>query len=198
MTYVAAMKESLRNLQSSMELQAGYTVRAAIRLAEKAKSLASHPKITAFGKANNLSFVEVPDITCDGTYDEATKNITYVIHLASPLPSPFLDPQTGIYQPTIKRVIGEEDCHHVFGLRKHTVLPDPSQEITAETRLIAQPVETFDSMLPAYRAGKITSLNITEKCIKEREPSSTVINIFSGFVFGRDDRALEAGGNSRP
>ncbi|KAJ5847534.1 hypothetical protein N7455_011491 [Penicillium solitum] len=170
-----------------MELQAGYTVRAAIRLAEKAKSLASHPKITAFGKANNLSFVEVPDITCDGTYDEATKNITYVIHLASPLSSPFLDPQTGIYQPTIKSA--------------STLLVSASKEsseITAETRLIAQPVETFDSMLPAYRAGKITSLNITEKCIKEREPSSTVINIFSGFVFGRDDRALEAGGNSRP
>lgn len=85
-------------------LQAGYTVRAAIWSAEKVKALASHPKTTAFGKANNLSFVEVPDITCDGAYDEAIKNITYVIHLASPLPSPFLDPQTGIYGPTPSRV----------------------------------------------------------------------------------------------
>lgn len=53
-------------------------------------------------------------------------------------------------------------------------------------------------MLPAYRAGMITALNFTEKCIKERELSFTVINIFSSFVFGQDDRALEAGENSRP
>ncbi|KAJ5202186.1 hypothetical protein N7449_004265 [Penicillium cf. viridicatum] len=46
-------------------------------------------------------------------------------------------------------------------------------------------------MLPVYRAGKITALNFTKKFIKEKEPSFTVINVFPGFVFGRDDRALE-------
>lgn len=84
--------------------RAGYSVRAAIRSPEKAKALASHPKITASGKTDNLSFVEVPDIACDGAYDEAIKDVTYVIHLASPLPSPFLDPQTGIYESQPSRV----------------------------------------------------------------------------------------------
>ncbi|KAJ9483965.1 hypothetical protein VN97_g9430 [Penicillium thymicola] len=46
-------------------------------------------------------------------------------------------------------------------------------------------------MLPAYRAGKIAALSFTEKFIKEKELPFTVINVFPGFVFGRDDRALE-------
>lgn len=182
-------------------LQAGYTVRAAIRSPEKAKTLASHPKITASGKTDNLSFVEVPDITCDGAYDEATKDVTYVIHLASPLPSPFLDPQTGIYEPTIKSVstllasASKEPSVKKIVITSSVFAntpfpPDASQEITAETRLsdLSGP---FDSMLPAYRAGKIAALNFTDKFIKEKEPSFTVINVFPGFVFGRDDRALE-------
>lgn len=182
-------------------LQAGYTVRAAIRSSEKAKTLASHPKITATGNANKLSFVEVPDITRDGVYDEAIKDVTYVIHLASPLPSPFLDPQTGIYEPTIKSVSTLLASASKEPSVKKVIItssvfanipfpPDASQEITAETRLpdLSGP---FDSMLPAYQAGKIAALNFTEKFIKEKEPSFTVINVFPGFVFGRDDRALE-------
>ncbi|KAJ5189909.1 hypothetical protein N7491_008050 [Penicillium cf. griseofulvum] len=181
-------------------LQAGYTVRAAIRSSEKAKTLTSHPKITASGKADKLSFVEVPDITRDGAYDEAIKDVTYVIHLASPLPSPFLDPQTGIYEPTMKSVSTLLISASKEPSVKKVIItssvfanmpfpPDASQEVTAETRL-PDLMGPFDSMLPAYRAGKIAALNFTEKFIKEKEPS-TVINVFPGFVFGRDDRALE-------
>ncbi|KAJ5591675.1 uncharacterized protein N7459_002044 [Penicillium hispanicum] len=192
-------------------LQAGYTVRAAIRSPEKAKTLASHPKITASGKANKLSFVEVPEITRDGAYDEAIKDVTYVIHLASPLPSPFLDPQTGIYEPNIKAV----STLLVSALKEPSVKkvvitssvfantpfpPDPSQEITAETR-VPDLRGPFDSMLPAYRAGKIAALNFTDRFIKEKKPSFTIVNVFPGFVFGRDDRALDVkelwGGTNR-
>ncbi|KAJ5663657.1 hypothetical protein N7507_004388 [Penicillium longicatenatum] len=182
-------------------LQAGYTVRAAIRSSEKAEALASHPIITASGKTNNLSFVEVPDITRDGAYDEAIKDVTYVIHLASPLPSPFLDPQTGIYEPNIKGVstllasaIKEPSVKKVVitssVFANIPFPPNPSQEITAETRLPDLP-GPFDSMLPAYSAGKIAALNFTDRFIKEKEPFFTVVNVFPGFVFGRDDRALE-------
>ncbi|KAK2598895.1 hypothetical protein QQS21_005637 [Conoideocrella luteorostrata] len=182
-------------------LEDGYTVRAAIRSSEKAKTLASHPKIISSGKANKLSFIEVPDITRDGAYDEAIEGVTYIIHLASPLPSPFLDPQTGIYEPNIKSVstllvsaFNEPSVKRVV-ITSSTFAntpfpPDPSQEITAETRVPDLP-GPFDSMLPAYSAGKIAALNFTDRFIKEKKPSFTVVNVFPGFVFGRDDRALD-------
>ncbi|PHH64519.1 hypothetical protein CDD81_4298 [Ophiocordyceps australis] len=181
-------------------LEQGYTVRAAVRSADKAKTLASHPKITATGKADKLSFAEVPDITRDGAYDEAIKGVGYVIHLASPLPSPFLDPQTGIYEPNIQGVstllvsaAKEPSVKKVIitcSVFANTPFPpDPSQEITAETRVPDIP-GPFDSMLPAYSAGKIGALNFTERFIKEKKPSFDVVKVFPGFVFGWDDRAL--------
>ncbi|KAH0031190.1 hypothetical protein KCU78_g2863, partial [Aureobasidium melanogenum] len=83
-------------------LEQGYTVRAAVRSTAQAEFLRIHPKISALAPGDKLSFVEVPDLSVPGAYDQATKDATYIIHLASPLPSPFLDPQTDVYEPTVK------------------------------------------------------------------------------------------------
>ncbi|KAK6858407.1 NAD-dependent epimerase/dehydratase fum13 [Apiospora arundinis] len=70
-------------------LEQGYTVRAAIRSMSKSDFLSKHPKVQALNASDRLSFVEVPDITNPKAYEEAVKDVTHVIHLASPLPSPF-------------------------------------------------------------------------------------------------------------
>ncbi|KAK7995272.1 hypothetical protein PG990_014045 [Apiospora arundinis] len=49
----------------------------------------------------------------------------------------------------------------------------------------------FDSMIPAYSAGKVGALNAAERFVKEHRPFFDVANVFSGFVFGTDDRALK-------
>ena len=36
----------------------------------------------------HLSFTIVPDITVDGAFVDALKDVTYVLHIASPIPSP--------------------------------------------------------------------------------------------------------------
>ncbi|KAJ5964412.1 uncharacterized protein N7479_004288 [Penicillium vulpinum] len=134
-------------------------------------------------------------------YDEAIKGVTYVIHLALPLPSPFLDPQTGIYKPNIKSVstllvsASKEPSVKKIVITSSVFAnipfpPDPSQEITTRSRLPNLP-RPFDSMLPAYSAGKAAALNFTENFIKEKEPSFAVVTVLPGFVFGRDDRALD-------
>ncbi|KAH6647952.1 putative cinnamoyl-CoA reductase [Truncatella angustata] len=180
-------------------LQEGYTVRAAVRSIEKSKAISSHPKVLALGGHDKLSFVEIPDICREGAYDEALKGISYIIHQASPLPLPFLDPQTEIYEPTIKGVSTIlQSALNAPTVKKvvitsssfaNTFPPDPTKQVTAESRVPDLP-GPFDSALPAYGAGKVAALNLTDRFVKEKQPSFAVVNIFPGIVLGRDDRAL--------
>jgi nucleoside-diphosphate-sugar epimerase len=65
-------------------LQAGYTVRGAIRREAQIDTIKSQASIQPF--LDHLSFAIVPDITVDGAFDAALKDVTYVLHVASPLP----------------------------------------------------------------------------------------------------------------
>lgn len=181
-------------------LEAGYSVRAAVRSASQSESLRSHPKVKAVAQDGKLEFVEVPDLLVPGAYEEALKGVTYVIHLAAPLPSPALDPQTGIYEPALKSTVNMLDsASKATSLKKLVItssvfanapsLPDPSVEVTAATRQPDLP-GPFDNHLSAYIGGKIAALNATDRFIKEHKPSFAVVNIMPGFVFGKDDKAL--------
>ena len=68
--------------------------------------------------------------------------------------------------------------------------PDPTFENTPITR---QPDlrGPFDAMLPAYMGGKINALNAVDKFVEDNQPAFGVVNIFPGFVFGPDDKALK-------
>ena len=171
-----------------------------MRSAEKIKTLTSHPKIQALGVPDKLSFIQVPDICRDGAYDEAIKGVSHVIHHASPLPLPFLDPQTGIYEPNIKSVntmlrsaLKEPSVKKLIitsSVFANTPFPpDPNQEVTASSRVPDVP-GPFDAMFPAYRAGKIAALNATDRFLEHEQPHFAIVNVFPGFVFGHDDRAL--------
>ncbi|KAI1375628.1 putative cinnamoyl-CoA reductase [Hypoxylon crocopeplum] len=171
-------------------LKDGYTVRAAVRSSEKSKALSSHPKIVALGMPDKLSFVEVPDICREGAYDEAIKGVTYVIHHASPLPSPLLDPRTEIYEPTIKSVstvlqaaLNEPTVKKVVitssAFANTPLQPDTTKEIIAESRVPDLP-GPFDSMFPAYIAGKIAALNMTDRFMKDKQPSLSVQGLNTG------------------
>ncbi|KAI1122306.1 putative cinnamoyl-CoA reductase [Nemania abortiva] len=179
----------------------GWTVRAAIRSLSKSDSLAKHPKVVALGVPDKLSFVEVPDITAANAYDEAIKGVTHVMHLASPLPSPFLDPLTGIYQPNINSVTALLNASLKAPTLKKLVItssvfgnspfpPDLSQRINAEFRVPNLP-GPFDSMMPAYWGGKIAATNAIDAFYKDNKPSYSLSVIYPGFVFGADKRALK-------
>ena len=65
-------------------LQSGYRVRATLRKLEQADTIKGKPSIQPY--LNAIEFVQVPDITIAGAYDEAIKGVDYVLHLASPIP----------------------------------------------------------------------------------------------------------------
>ncbi|KAK7921633.1 hypothetical protein PG985_009655 [Apiospora marii] len=184
-------------------LERGYTVRAAVRSQSKSDELAQHPKVQALNATDRLSFVEVPDITAPAAYEEAIKGVTHVIHIASPLPSPFLDPQTGIYEPNVKSVtsmlhaaIREPALKKLIiasSVFANTPYPPNGEKVTPASRLPDAPPGPFDAMLPAYAAGKIGALNAAERFVQDERPAFEVVHVFPGFVFGRDERARRVG-----
>jgi nucleoside-diphosphate-sugar epimerase len=69
-------------------LLAGYKVRAAVRSQSKADKILAAPSVKDLvNKGSHLEFVIVPDIGVDGAYNKVLDGVTYIAHLASPLPS---------------------------------------------------------------------------------------------------------------
>jgi len=69
-------------------LTSGYRVRISVRKSEQITTIQNHPLIAPFVAQDKLEFVIVPDITTDGAFDSALKDVTGILHIASPLPLP--------------------------------------------------------------------------------------------------------------
>jgi hypothetical protein len=66
-------------------LQAGYRARISIRRESAIKVIKDHPLIAPY--VQSIEFVIVNDITTDGAFDSALEGVTYIEHIASPIPS---------------------------------------------------------------------------------------------------------------
>ncbi|KAK4122990.1 NAD(P)-binding protein [Parathielavia appendiculata] len=77
-------------------LKAGFSVRGTVRSLSSANEV-----MEALSEyADKVEFVEVPDITVSGAFDEAVKGVDVVAHLASPVSFDFSDPE-----PVLKAAI---------------------------------------------------------------------------------------------
>ncbi|KAF2794978.1 NAD(P)-binding protein [Melanomma pulvis-pyrius CBS 109.77] len=73
-------------------LDAGHSVRGTVRKLASAKPLLEKA-LKDYAEAGKFTVVEVPDITADGAFDEAVKDVTAIAHLASPVSFFFKDPE---------------------------------------------------------------------------------------------------------
>lgn len=87
-------------------LQAGYTVRAAVRTQARFDKIQSLPPIQPYKR--QLSSVIVPDITTSGAYDEAAQGVKYIVHVASPLGGNIdsSDYESEMIRPAIQGTVG--------------------------------------------------------------------------------------------
>ncbi|THV48369.1 hypothetical protein BGAL_0252g00010 [Botrytis galanthina] len=184
-------------------LDAGYIIRVAVRSELGSKALLSNAKIFEFASKGKLSFIEVPDILHKDAYVMALKDVTYAIHIASPIPLPFRDPQTDIIDPTVqgsanileaalktpslRRIVLTSSI--VANMPFPHVTEDPPF-ITANSRVPDIEGQTKD-VFSAYCAAKIATLNATDAFVEEHKPHFDVVKVFPGFVYGRDQRATD-------
>ncbi|KAF7957207.1 hypothetical protein EAE96_002798 [Botrytis aclada] len=129
--------------------------------------------------------------------------MTYAIHIASPIPLPFRNPQTDIIDPTVQGSANIlEAALKTPSLRRIVItssivanmpFPHATEDpplITANSRVPDIEGQTKD-VFSAYCAAKIATLNATDAFVEEHKPHFDVVKVFPGFVYGKDQRATD-------
>jgi nucleoside-diphosphate-sugar epimerase len=99
-------------------LDAGYKVRLSVR---KESQISSLEKL--FSKhATNLEFVVVPDFVSPGVFDKALQEVTYVFHLASPMPGKGTDFESDYLNPAVQGTIALLDAAKKVATIKRVVV----------------------------------------------------------------------------
>lgn len=186
-------------------LEAGYCVRAPTRSIVKAKEILSHHSLAALNPltSGQLELLEIPDITAPGSYDNAVKGCSTIIHLASPTIasfvlekamelSTFFDPavcgtlnllSAAKQANSVKRVI---IASAIFALLPHTDLATGSYPAVVDTSSRTQPTgPPYSDVYAANGDAKIRALNAAEDWIASQKPHFEVVHIFPGFVIGK-------------
>ncbi|KAL3468915.1 hypothetical protein BJX99DRAFT_96606 [Aspergillus californicus] len=172
-------------------LEAGYTVRLAIRRDAQADKLRR-----IFSKhEEKLSFTVVPDISLTGAFDEALQGVEYVIHVASPLSGP-----VDLLTPAVKGTLSIlESASKVSTIRKVVVTasvlslvpmkPIPKGAVLREDDEMDFTIDydllpTLDG-LAQYHASKIASYKAVLDFKANEKPSFDIVTIHPVYVFGR-------------
>lgn len=74
--------------------------------------------------------------------------------------------------------------------------PEPSAAVASASTRIPPPSplpETFGNVMEAYVVGKLVEMRDTEEFAKTKSPHFTVSHVVPGYVFGRNELALDAG-----
>ena len=187
-------------------LTAGYRVRAAVRSESKADVITSN---AAFKAANipegQLSFVIVSDLAVPGAYDEAVKDVKYVIHIASPITTggKLTEAQFNEYfiKPAVQGTIGMlESAATSRSVRRVVVTSSVAAIIpfealttgsegrtyTAEDR-IPFPDGPYSAEFHAYSASKTAALNEAESWMAKNKPTFDLVHILPSFIEGRNE-----------
>lgn len=184
-------------------LSAGYPVRAAVRSSSKGDALLSNPALkealATYGAAS-LSFVTVPDIVAPGAYTEALKDVTYVLHIASPIPKVELtDFEAEMVQPAVRGTLNLLEAAAKGASIKRIVVTssiaavlepgywtNSSDHVVVSVQYRSRDPEGIpvSNTRSAYRLSKAKALNSSEEFMKREKPGFDLINIMPSYVIG--------------
>ena len=150
----------------------------------------------------NLEFAVVEDILADGAYDEALKDVTYVIHCASPLAGQSDNYERDHIQPAIKGTVGILSSAKKIPSVKRVVITSsiagnvPWNEVNgeesdrvyhAEDVISPNPTGPYVNHFQAYSASKALALNATIEFVEKEKPSFDIINVMPAFIIGQNE-----------
>ncbi len=196
-------------------LKSGYRVRAAVRSAAKADKIRAATSLKALNPSQDaLSFVIVPDMTTPGAYDAAAKGVTFIVHIASPIPSfgaeggptpeqyesHFVDTAVasdlGMLRSaasaggSVKRIVLTSSVVAImpFNYFSGAGGVDYSVKFNAESR-VENAKGPYGSEFEAYSAGKVAALNAVEKWVADNgaQAGFDLVTIIPGWIFGHDE-----------
>lgn len=186
-------------------LEKGYAIRAAVRSEAKAETVRTNRALAHIDElGSKLSFIIVPNFLADGAFDEAVKGVTYVIHIASPIPgktdqsdleAAFIKPAVqgtlGLFESakkeaTVERIVVTSSAVAIPPIDVVTGQTQTDYKFKAEDRAKEIP-PPFPNDAVAYVASKIAALHRGEAWMQKERPTFDVIWIIPSYVGGRDD-----------
>lgn len=199
----------------AIALERGHRVRVALRSEKRFDAIKSslkehYPELDR----SKVDYVEVPELTAEGAYDNAVKGVSGVIHIASPIttggvtqPDEF---QKYFIEPAVKGTIGMLESAKKSGTVQRVVITSSVVAIVPFADFAIQPTDKAyndDSQIPvdqapyefgefqAYSASKAAAYNETLAWIEKERPSFDVVNLNPSFIEGRDDLQSTAAGS---
>ncbi|KAK6502722.1 hypothetical protein TWF506_003297 [Arthrobotrys conoides] len=182
-------------------LKAGYKVRLTIRDPAQEEWLKK-----VFGHEGQVTFVVVPDFLKAGVFDEVVKGVDFVVHTASPIPTPellqpwkenYIDPaviptqsllESATKESKIKKVVITSSCISFVPL---------DRSLLGETRTASEktgnpsvgPLAEFSKVdfgfpFGAYHASKIAGDLATWEFHSSKKPHYSIVSIHPDFVYG--------------
>ena len=198
-----------RTLRTALEN--GYRVRAVVRSTAKADAVRTNKASNV--EPGQLDFVIVPDFLEAGAFDEAVRDVRYIVHVASPVPKEGLtgadDLDAEMIQPAVRGTLSILEAARKAGSVKRVVvtssmvatlplavlLGNPSTEVFGpDYRAEGIPAPYMRSPDVAYVASKIAALKSASELVAENKPAFDVIHIHPSFVIGRDDMTATSKG----
>lgn len=190
-------------------LEAGYRARVTSRNLASAEKLRFLPSVVPF--ASQLSVVEIPDALAPNAFDAAARDATYIIHVASPIPSATVagsgdhyDADGDFVQPAIQSTIGLLESAAQAGGVKRVVITSsvavlaPQPGATSVSPDDLRPVPDAEaqkaSHWAAYAASKILAHQKGNEWVSEHNPTFDVVWVLPGYVMGRNEPVQSAEG----
>lgn len=181
-------------------LEAGYHVRAAIRRESSIAEITSQASIQPF--LQNLTFILVPDITVRNAFDLAVRDVTSILHIASPLAIPSDDHDATIIQPAVRGTLGILESASksptvsrvVITASVVSVVPlaawAPGFDAVVDPNTsVPDMLGPYGNVMHAYAASKNQAYNASQRFMAEKKPGFDLVSVMPGFVAGRNELA---------
>ncbi|TFK38834.1 D-lactaldehyde dehydrogenase [Crucibulum laeve] len=138
-------------------LEQGYSVRGTVRTKDKSTLLEEH----FASYAEKFEVVVVPDITKEGAFDQHVQDVEAIVHTASPLAPPTMDPDAFI-RPAVDGTLSILNSIRVFG--KHIKRIVHTSSTGAIARIFPKPrkltEEDWNEMSAASVEAKVAKINM--------------------------------------
>ncbi|KAK2594030.1 hypothetical protein QQS21_008249 [Conoideocrella luteorostrata] len=183
----------------AVTLAAGYRVRLSIRKPEQAQAvLDRYPE-----HASKIEAVVIEDITNAESFGQNLKDVSYVFHIASPMPgagddieADFVRPavrgttailNAALHFPSIKKVVVDSSCLALVPAdsmgKPDVILKDNTGEVIPFNPQMQFP-EGMQGRGIKYAGSKILAHQATRDWLAANQPSFVVNTLHAGFVLG--------------
>lgn len=178
-------------------LQSGYAARITSRKLASTEKIQAAESIQPY--LGDISFIEIADVLAPNAYDDAVKDVEFILHLASPIPDPtlsgdpkrhYIDPavlgtirmlESAAKSPSVKRVVVTSSVV-VLAPREPGATIGP-----ADFAPVPEADAVEDNVWIAYRAAKAIAHRRSMLWMEEHKPAFDLVYVVPAYVQGRNE-----------